>query len=76
MGKNVKGFEIGDRCVADVGITVGTACHDVGWERSDTPNHSAETASIVDVGNRCCVKISMLVVSRRMGVSPNTSSSK
>jgi threonine dehydrogenase-like Zn-dependent dehydrogenase len=22
MGKNVKGFEIGDRCVADVGITV------------------------------------------------------
>lgn len=24
MGKNVKGFEIGDRCVADVGITVGS----------------------------------------------------
>jgi hypothetical protein len=22
MGKNVKGFEIGDRCVADVGISV------------------------------------------------------
>jgi D-arabinose 1-dehydrogenase-like Zn-dependent alcohol dehydrogenase len=22
MGKNVKGFSIGDRCVADVGITV------------------------------------------------------
>jgi len=22
MGKNVKGFDIGDRCVADVGITV------------------------------------------------------
>lgn len=22
MGKNVKGFEKGDRCVADVGITV------------------------------------------------------
>jgi D-arabinitol dehydrogenase (NADP+) len=22
MGKNVKGFAIGDRCVADVGITV------------------------------------------------------
>lgn len=22
MGKNVKGFEVGDRCVADVGITV------------------------------------------------------
>ncbi|KZS97156.1 GroES-like protein [Sistotremastrum niveocremeum HHB9708] len=24
MGKNVKGFEIGDRCVADVGITCGS----------------------------------------------------
>lgn len=22
MGKNVKGFEMGDRCVADVGVTV------------------------------------------------------
>lgn len=26
MGKNVKGFEKGDRCVADVGITVCGEC--------------------------------------------------
>jgi len=76
MGKNVKGFEIGDRCVADVGITVSIARHDVESELSDTPNHSAKTASIVDVGNRCCVKTSMLAVSRRMEASPNTSPSK
>jgi D-arabinitol dehydrogenase (NADP+) len=27
MGKNVKGFSIGDRCVADVGITVSWFWH-------------------------------------------------
>ena len=30
MGKNVKGFEMGDRCVADVGITVSTSLRGVG----------------------------------------------
>lgn len=28
MGKNVKGFSIGDRCVADVGITVSLLLRD------------------------------------------------
>ena len=28
MGKNVKGFSVGDRCVADVGITV--SCFRIG----------------------------------------------
>lgn len=27
MGKNVKGFSVGDRCVADVGITVSSSCY-------------------------------------------------
>lgn len=36
MGKNVKGFEIGDRCVADVGITVSVSLFTPKFENEGT----------------------------------------
>ncbi|KAG2105167.1 hypothetical protein BD769DRAFT_1676101 [Suillus cothurnatus] len=37
MGKNVKGFEIGDRCVADVGLTNQPACAIHGLDKLNPP---------------------------------------
>ena len=43
MGKNVKGFSIGDRCVADVGITVSHGCFLI--------NHHTDFPSILIVNH-------------------------
>jgi hypothetical protein len=77
MGKNVKGFELGDRCVADVGLTVSLLQKEIQPEYSTSlQNDSATTVSIVDVAILSCVRISMLGVSLSMVDSPSTSYSK
>jgi threonine dehydrogenase-like Zn-dependent dehydrogenase len=55
LGKNVKGFALGDRCVADVGITVG-------WKRDSTTRLTATSvtnAFIVAGVSPSCVKTSV-----------------
>ena len=72
MGKKVTDFSIGDRCVADVGITVRNhpmhAPH-ASYMRLNT--YSATIVSIAVEASPCCAKISNRVESLRMVVSPN-----
>ncbi|KAG5220668.1 N-terminal acetyltransferase complex catalytic [Salix suchowensis] len=76
LGKNVKGFEIGDRCVADVGITVSALDLTVSSVFSSyTGEGSATIASTAAVANRSCAKTSTRVVSPRTAASPTMSSS-
>jgi hypothetical protein len=76
MGKNVKGFEIGDRCVADVGISVRRlASRCITWITSHDFN-SAVLVSIVVVAMSFSVRTLVLRVSPWMAVLRNTSNSK
>ena len=51
MGKNVKGFSHGDRCVADVGITVSVLQRPILFSALITTSNSVKNASIVAVGS-------------------------
>ena len=75
MGKNVKGFEIGDRCVADVGISVRrlvSGC--ITWTTSHDFD-SVVLVSIVVVATNFSVRTLVLRVSLWMAVLRNTSNS-
>ncbi len=72
LGKDVKGFAIGDRCVADVGITVS----DVYDPLILLMPVSVTTAFTVVGVNLSCVKISAPAELVRKVGSPNTSPSK
>jgi D-arabinitol dehydrogenase (NADP+) len=76
MGKNVKGFEIGDRCVADVGISVRdrfSKC--IIWTMSHCLD-SAVPASIAVVATNFFVRTLAPRVSLWMAVLRNISNSK
>jgi len=75
MGKNVKGFSIGDRCVSDVGITVRHHPAHIPYASYMRLN-SATIVSIAVEASPCCAKISNRVESLRMVVSPNMLYSK
>jgi len=76
MGKNVKGFEIGDRCVADVGISVR---HRLLKNITRTKSHCSDSAgpafSAVAVMS-FSVRTLALRASLWTAVLPNTSNSK
>lgn len=77
MGKNVKGFDMGDRCVADVGNTVSHTPLDFRAIPTRTEIQlSAMIVFIVDEVNRSYARISKREVSRKMVASPSISSSK
>ena len=89
MGKNVKGFSIGDRCVADVGITVSLLRHTQPQKLTFLPfitisfltvnarsDKSVILASIAVGGSLYSARTFRLVVSLRMEDSPSTSNSK
>lgn len=68
MGENVKGFEKGDRCVADVGLTVRH------WDTYSPVWHSPSCisviiASIADVASRSSVRTTMLAELLKMVAS-------
>jgi hypothetical protein len=72
LGKDVKGFAIGDRCVADVGITVRDESYGPFISLMAVSVTSAFTVAGV---NLSCVRTSAPAVLARRGVSPNTSPS-
>lgn len=77
MGKNVKGFELGERCVADVGVTVSMGVKPGPQPKKNiTPRSSAKNAFIADGVNPFYARISIHVESRWMVVLQNTSSSQ
>lgn len=74
MGKNVQGFEIGDRCVADVGITVRhlqttKLC-------AQFSINSVTRVSSAGVANLCSARTSKYTVCWKMEDLPNTFSSE
>ena len=71
LGKDVKGFAIGDRCVADVGITV----RDEYGPLISLMATSVTAAFTVAGVNPSCVRISALAELARRVDSPNTSPS-
>ena len=77
FGKNVKGFDVGDRCVADVGITVSMfAPTRTSLRTCSTGWCSAEIASIVAAGSPFCAKTSMRGALQWMVALLSTSHSK
>ena len=76
MGKDVKGFDMGDRCVADVGETVSLFLHTLrSVQSSDIMIGSARTASTAAVARNSCARTSPHEVSPLTVASPSTSSS-
>lgn len=73
-GKDVKGFSIGDRCVADVGITVRHhhLAHFPNASYMRLEMSSAIIVSIVVEASPCCAKISTPAESLRTAALPNT----
>ena len=75
MGKNVQGFELGDRCVADVGITVGSPLFRGTLVDSFILFCSVKNVFTVAEASHSSVRTSSLVASPAMAASQNTSSS-
>ena len=76
MGKNVQGFELGDRCVADVGITVSSPLFRGTFVDSfilELLVRSVKNVFIVAEANPSFVRTSSLVASPVMAALPNTS---
>jgi len=89
MGKSVKGFSIGDRCVADVGITVSPFCCTATQEltcfisslisRLMTPSTHFDSVTLVSTAvadNLFFARISMLAELPRMEDLRSLSNSK
>ena len=74
LGKDVKNFAIGDRCVADVGITVSVRLENYGSMIS-LMTVSVTTAFTVAGVNHSCVRTTVLAELARRVDLPNTSPS-
>lgn len=72
IGKNVKDFALGDRVVADVGISVRFRVAPRAYTLISMAAHSAITASTVGADKPCFARTSTRVESHRMAVSQNT----
>lgn len=75
MGKNVQGFELGDRCVADVGITVSSPLFHSTIVYSFIPLRSVNNVFTVAEASHSSVRTSSLAASPAMAALQNTSSS-
>ena len=72
-GKNVKDFDIGDRIVADVGISVRSFVRVLSRHAPTLIGGSATTVSTAGAATPSCARTSMLAVLPSMVVSQNTS---